>query len=71
MNLDYLKSIINDIFLTDSPSGYFCEINNVLISKVSEMGYNDYKINNKGNFELFIEGESQDKVNTTTMAKTL
>lgn len=61
MNLDYLKSIINDIFLTDSPSGYFCEINNVLISKVSEMGYNDYKINNKGNFELFIEGESQDK----------
>lgn len=61
MNLDYLKSIINDIFLTDSPSGYFCEINNVLISKVSEMGYNDYKINNKGNFELFIEGENQDK----------
>lgn len=61
MNLDYLKSIINDIFLTDSPSGYFCDINNVLISKVSEMGYNDYKINNKGNFELFIEGESQDK----------
>lgn len=61
MNLEYLKSIINDIFLTDSPSGYFGEINNVLISKIKQMGYDNVSVNNKGNVELFIKGNDNSK----------
>ena len=61
MNLEYLKSIINDIFLTDSPSGYFGEINNVLISKIKQMGYDNVGVNNKGNVELFIKGNDSSK----------
>ena len=61
MNVNYLKSIINDIFLTNSPSGYFVNINKVITNKLDEMGYKDYKINNKGNIELFIKGLSSEK----------
>lgn len=61
MNLDYLKSVINDIFLTDSPSGYFCEINKVIIDKLNQMGYEEVKINNKGNVELLIKGNDSSK----------
>lgn len=64
MNLDYLKSIINDVFLTDSPSGYFQNINKIISVKLEQMGY-DYKINNKGNVEVFIKGLSSEKTVAT------
>lgn len=60
MNTNYLKSIINDIFLTDSPSGYYNNINKVIIDKLSNMGY-EANVNNKGNVELFIKGLSSEK----------
>ena len=65
MNTNYLKSIINDIFLTDSPSGFSKNINNVLSKLLKELNYSDIKINNKGNLELFIKGESNDKTIAT------
>lgn len=65
MNTNYLKSIINDIFLTDSPSGFSKNINNVLSKLLKELNYSDIKINNKGNLELFIKGESDDKTIAT------
>lgn len=61
MNFNYLKSIINDIFLTDSPSGYSKKINTVIVGKLMELGYKDYKINNKGTIELYIAGQANDK----------
>lgn len=56
MNLDFMKSIINDIFLTDSPSGFYLPINKVITNILANIGYNDYKITNKGSIELFVEG---------------
>lgn len=61
MELNYFKRIVNDIFLTDSPSGYCKNINNVLINKLEEIGYKDYKITNKGTVEVFIKGKSDEK----------
>ena len=58
MNTNYLKIIIDDIFLTDSPSGFSKNINNVLSKLLKELNYSYIKINNKGNLELFIKGES-------------
>lgn len=56
MNTDFLKGLIDDIFLTDSPSGFFHNINNVLILKLKQMGYDDVRVNNKGNVEVNIKG---------------
>lgn len=61
MDTNFFKEIINDIFLTDSPSGFCKNINNVLINKLNEMGYMNYRITNKGSIELFIEGNSSEK----------
>ena len=61
MNLEFLKSIINDIFLTDSPSGYYISINNVLGNILKNIGYSDFKITNKGSIELFVEGIDKNK----------
>ncbi len=72
MNLEYLKKIINDIFLTDSPSGYSANINRVITSRLTEMGYTNYKINQKGTVEVFIQGKSSEKkVATAAHADTL
>ncbi len=61
MDLKYFKEIINDVFLVDSPSGYYVNINQVLINKLNKLGYKNYNITNKGSIELFIEGNSSDK----------
>ncbi len=61
MNVNYLKSIINKIFLTDSPSGYSKNINEVILSLVKDMGYTNYKINHKGAIEVFIPGKNKEK----------
>lgn len=65
MNLDYLKNIVNDIFKTNSPSGFFININKVIVNILENLGYTNYKINNKGNIEVFIKGESQEKTLAT------
>lgn len=61
LNLNYFKNIVNDIFLTDSPSGFSNNINKVLIKKLSDIGYNDYRVTNKGVLEVFIKGVSNKK----------
>ena len=48
MNTNYLKSIINDIFLSDSPSGYYKKVDSVIYDKVKEMGYDDILVDDKG-----------------------
>ena len=59
--INYFKSIVNDIFFTHSPSGYSIDINKVIAKKLSDLGYNDYRITNKGSMEIFIEGNDTSK----------
>lgn len=61
MNIEFLKSTIMDVFLTDSPSGFSHEMNCVLESKMKEMGYEHIEINNKGMIKVFIPGENNSK----------
>lgn len=61
MNTNYLKSIINDIFLSDSPSGYYKKVDSVIYDKVKEMGYDDILVDDKGMVRIFIKGESSEK----------
>ena len=61
MELNYFKRIVNDIFLTHSPTGYFGRINEVISKLLVEMNYNNIKIGNKGNIEVFIKGQSNEK----------
>lgn len=61
MNIEFLKSTIMDVFLTDSPSGFSHEMNRVLESKMKEMGYEHIEINNKGMIKVFIPGEDHSK----------
>ena len=56
MNTNYLKSIINDIFLSDSPSGYYKKVDSVIYDKVKEMGYDDILVDDKGMVRIFIKG---------------
>lgn len=61
MELNYLKSIIKDIFLTDSPSGYSRSINEMITLKLEKMGIHEVRISQKGSVEAFIKGESSEK----------
>jgi len=61
INIDFFKKYVNDIFSTDSPSGYSGEINRVISSILDGLDYKNYKITNKGSIELFVEGEDQSK----------
>ena len=60
MDILYVKSLINKIFLTDSPTGYSKNIDNVLIEELKNIGYMP-TITNKGNIKLFIEGKDHSK----------
>ena len=60
MDILYVKSLINKIFLTDSPTGYSKNIDNVLIEELKNIGYVP-AITNKGNIKLFIEGKDHSK----------
>ena len=62
MDLKYLNEIVNEIFLTHSPTGYFGRINKVITRLLEEMNYTNVKIGNKGNIEVFIKGQSSEKI---------
>lgn len=61
MELKYLNEIVNEIFLTHSPTGYFGRINKVITRLLDEMGYLNHRVGNKGNVEVFVKGESSEK----------
>lgn len=61
MELNYLKSIIKDIFTTDSPSGFSKNINEIISAKLKEMGLTEVSISRKGSVEVFIKGQSSEK----------
>lgn len=71
MDLEYVKELIYKIFLTDSPTGYSKEIDEVLIKELKNLGYDAF-ITNKGNVRLFIEGyDHSKKVATSAHVDTL
>ncbi len=65
MDLNYVKEIINKVFLTDSPTGYSFNVDNVIVEELEKLGYNP-RITNKGNIELFIEGRDHSKCAATS-----
>lgn len=71
MNLSYVKSIINKIFLTDSPTGFSENIDKVLMDELLHLGY-EADVTNKGNIKIFIKGrDSSKKVATSAHVDTL
>lgn len=70
-DLDLFKKVTNDIFLTDSPTGYTDNVIKVIESYVKEYGF-DYKILNNGALEVSIKGLDESKtVATSAHADTL
>ena len=68
----YLKEIAPKIFLTDSPTGYSKNIDDVITNILNDLGYTNIKKTNKGNLLLEIEGENNSKtVATSAHADTL
>lgn len=68
----YLKEIAPKIFLTDSPTGYSKNIDDVITKILYELGYTNIKKTNKGNLVLEIEGLNNTKtVATSAHADTL
>lgn len=65
MDLDYVKSIINKIFLTDSPTGYSHNVDIVILEELANLGYKA-ELTNKGNVKLFIEGRDTSKTVATS-----
>ncbi len=62
IDLKMFKKHVNDIFRTDSPSGYTKNINNVICTILDNIGYSSYRITNKGSVELFIKGIDNSKI---------
>lgn len=60
MNLDYVKEIVNKLFLCDSPTGFSKNVNELLIDLLKDIGYSA-TLTNKGNVKLFIEGKNHSK----------
>lgn len=70
-DLNLFKKVTNDIFLTDSPTGYTDNVIKVIESYVKEYGF-DYKILNNGALEVSIKGLDESKtVATSAHADTL
>lgn len=65
MNFNYYKKLANIIFNTPSPSGYTKEIVKVVSKELKNMGYN-FKVTNKGNIEVVIDGADNSKVVATS-----
>ena len=63
---NYLKEIAHKIFLTDSPTGYSKNIDDVITKILKEIGYTNIKKTNKGNLLLEIEGENNTKTVATS-----
>lgn len=71
MNLEYVKEIVNKLFLCDSPTGFSKNVNDLLIKLLKDIGYSA-TLTNKGNVKLFIEGkEHSKKVATSAHVDTL
>lgn len=71
MNLEYVKEIVNKLFLCDSPTGFSNNVNDLLIKLLKDIGYSA-TLTNKGNVKLFIEGkEHSKKVATSAHVDTL
>ena len=65
MNLEFVKEIIPEIFLTDSPTGYNAAVNEKLIKILNKIGY-EASILNKDTVFVKIKGKSSEKVVATS-----
>lgn len=65
MDINYVKSLINKIFLCDSPTGYSHNIDKVILEELESLGYKA-SLTNKGNVKLFIEGRDKSKTVATS-----
>lgn len=65
MDKDFFKSCAYKIFNTPSPSGYTVEIVSIIGDILNDLGYS-YKVTNKGNIELEIDGINNDYVVATS-----
>lgn len=65
MQRDFIKKIIPEIFLCDSPSGYSCKINGVIGKILTDLGY-DYEIKNKSTILVKVPGLDNSKVVATS-----
>ncbi len=61
----FIKEIIPKVFLTDSPSGYDGEVNNVIGEILKEIGYS-YEILHKNTILVKVEGKDNTKVVATS-----
>lgn len=61
---NYLK-FANEIFNCDSPTGYTIKVIELIEKYLNEWGYN-YRITNKGNIEVIIEGKNNSKCVATS-----
>lgn len=60
MDIKYVREIIYKVFACDSPTGYSQNVDELILSLLSDLGY-EGKMTNKGNVKLFIEGEDHSK----------
>lgn len=65
MDINYVKSLINKIFLCDSPTGYSHNIDKAILEELESLGYKA-SLTNKGNVKLFIEGRDKSKTVATS-----
>ena len=65
MQEEFLKKIIPNIFLTDSPSGFDYKVNDVIINILTELGYT-YKLLNKNTILVKVEGIDNSKIVATS-----
>ena len=65
MQDDFLREIIPQIFLTDSPSGYDFKVNEVIINILTKLGY-EYEILNKNTIVVKVLGHDNSKVVATS-----
>ncbi len=65
MDIEYVKSLINKIFLCDSPTGYSHKIDKIILDELASLGYTA-RLTNKGNVELFILGRDHSKTVATS-----
>ncbi len=65
MQEEFIKKIIPDIFLTDSPSGYDKNVNDVITNILKELGYS-YEILHKNTILVKVIGKDPSKVVATS-----
>lgn len=65
MDLNYVKGLVNKVFLTDSPTGFSENVDKVILEELEKLGYKA-SLTNKGNIKLFIEGRDTSKTVATS-----